>query len=342
MSRGTDMSARKLAVIGGGNWGRHLVRVFCELVGTDRVVCCDQDEATRRQARHLNPGLSTTSDAAEVMEDPEVAAVAIATPPVTHHVLATAALRAQKHVFVEKPLALASEDAEAVCKLAAKNGRVLMVDHLLIYHPGVESLVRLVKTGDLGRVYYVYTQRANLGVVRTEENALWSLGAHDVAIALELMGAEPSQVSATGGSFLQTESGIEDIVFVSMSFPSGELAHLHLSWLDPRKTRRTTVVGSDKMAVFDDVEEEEKLKVYDKSVTMLPENHRIAVRYGDITVPNIPMTEPLKAACQHFLECVERGETPRSDGWSGLRVVRVLEAAQRSLGKSRATGVTTS
>ena len=323
--------ADKLAVIGAGNWGRNVVRSFAELLGPDRVVCCDADADVLRRAVQRNLGIASTTDVDEVMADAAIASVAIATPAASHFQLASSALAAGKHVFVEKPMTLTVEDAESLVRQADDTGLTLMVDHVLVYHPAVQELVRLAREGELGHVQYMYTQRANLGVVRTEENALWSLGVHDVAVALDLFGHGPSQVAATGGSFLQRERKIEDVVFVSMWFPGGELAHLHLSWLDPHKIRKTTVVGSKKMAVLDDVAPEEKLKVYDKGVTMLPESHGATVRYGDIVIPNVPLTEPLKVACQHFLECVDCGATPRTNGRAGLEVVRVLEAAQRAM-----------
>lgn len=321
----------KLAVIGAGNWGRNLLRNFCELLGAQRVVCCDLDEKILQRAERAYPGLTICVNPNGIWEDDHITAAVIATPSATHYELAKQALRADKHVFVEKPLALNSKEAEALCRLAEDRQRLLMVDHLLLYHPAVKELIKRVRAGELGHVHYVYSQRVNLGVVRTEENALWSLGPHDIAVILELIGAEPLQVLAQGGIYLQKEKKIEDVVFLTMAFPCGELAHLHLSWLDPHKLRKITVVGSEKMIVFDDMEPQEKLKIYDKGVTVQPPNASLQVRYGDIIIPNVPLREPLRAACQHFLNCIEQGQRPRSDGWAGLQVIRVLEAAQRSL-----------
>ena len=321
----------RLGVVGAGNWGRHLLRNFCHLLGASRVVCCDTDEAVRRRSRDANPGLTTCSDMSDLLQDDGITAVVIATPAATHYELASQALKHDKHVFVEKPLALRAEDAISLCHLAEERDLTLMVDHLLVYHPAVEDLIQRAKTGELGSIYCVYSQRANLGIVRTEENALWSLGPHDVAVTLELLGTEPTQVVAQGGAFLQQDRKIEDVVFLTMTFPDGELANLHLSWLDPHKLRKITIVGSEKMVVFDDMEPQEKLKIYDKGVTVMPEGTSFPVRYGDIVVPNIPLAEPLQVACRHFLDCVEQGERPRSDGWAGLKVVRVIEGAQRSI-----------
>ena len=324
-------TADKLAVLGAGNWGRNVLRSFAELLGPDRVICCDADLEVLRRTAQRHPGIASTTDVDKVLADAAVKSVAIATPAASHFELASSALAAGKHVFVEKPMTLNARDGESLVRQVEGTGLTLMVDHVLVYHPAVQELTRLAREGGLGRIQYMYTQRANLGVVRTEENALWSLGVHDVAVALDLFGHSPSEIAATGGSFLQRERKIEDVVFVSMRFPDGELAHLHLSWLDPHKIRKTTVVGSKKMAVLDDVALEEKLKIYDKGVTVLPESHGATVRYGDIVIPNVPLTEPLKAACRHFLDRVESGATPRSDGRSGLEVVRVLEAAQSAM-----------
>jgi predicted dehydrogenase len=238
-------------------------------------------------------------------------------------------------VVIEKPLAASTADAKVLCDLATETGCVLMVDHLLLYHPGVEELKRRVVAGDLGDLNYIYAQRLNLGVVRQEENVLWSLGAHDIAVAIDLIGSSPIGVSAHGGLYLQPEKRIYDVAFVNILFAGGRRAHLHLSWLDPGKVRKITVVGSDKMAVFDDMEPTSKLSIHDKGVTMVAEDRSPQARYGDITVPTVALDEPLKQACAHFLACAESGATPRSDGWAGLDVVRVLEAAQTSMDEER-------
>jgi predicted dehydrogenase len=243
-------------------------------------------------------------------------------------------LGAGKHCFVEKPLAYSVAEAEQVVAAAREAGRVLMVGHLLEYHPGVEKLKELSESGELGDIHYLYSNRLNLGKLRPDENALWSLGAHDVSVLLHLArGEEPSECQARGESYMQP--GIEDVVFCYLRFPSGLAAHLHLSWLDPHKERRFTVVGSKKMATFDDMEIERKVTVYDKGFDQKYESYgEYVTRSGDIWSPHISNEEPLRIECRHFVERIVDGGEPRSGGESGLRVVRVLEALQRSLEES--------
>ena len=243
-------------------------------------------------------------------------------------------LEAGKHCFVEKPLAQSVADAERVVAAADDAGRVLMVGHLLEYHPGVQQLKRLTDAGELGdRIYYIYGNRLNLGKLRADENALWSLGAHDVSVVLYLADEEPSEVFARGESYVQ--DGVEDVVFCFMRFPSGLSAHLHLSWLDPHKERRFTVVGSRRMATFDDMALEGKLSIFDKGFDQDSRGYgEYITRTGGIVSPQIPNVEPLRVECEHFVESIREGRRPRSDGASGVRVVRVLEELQRSLDAS--------
>ena len=259
----------------------------------------------------------------------------IATPVPTHADLARQALDAGKHVFVEKPLAQSVADAESVTAAAAASGRVLMVGHLLEYHPGLVRLKELVDSGELGEIHYIYGNRLNLGKLRADENALWSLGAHDVSVVLRLADEEPLESHAFGESYMQ--GGIEDVVFCFLRFPSGVAAHLHLSWLDPHKERRFTVVGSRRMATFDDMALDQKLTVYDKGFDQPYNSYgEYIARSGDVWSPRIPNDEPLRLECSHFVECVREGRQPLSDAESGLRVVRVLEDLQRSLDGRRA------
>jgi predicted dehydrogenase len=260
--------------------------------------------------------------------------VAIATHVPSHADLAVQALESGKHCFVEKPLALTVADAERVLAAAEGSGRTLMVGHLLEYHPGLEKLKEIADSGELGEIHYIYSNRVNLGKLRADENALWSLGAHDVSVVLRLAGSEePSEITAVGESYMQP--GIEDVVFCYLRFPSGLAAHLHLSWLDPHKDRRFTVVGSKKMATFDDMEFERKVTVYDKGFDQDFSSYgEYIARSGEAFSPRISNEEPLRIECRHFIECVVSGAQPRSDGASGLRVVRVLEALQRSLEES--------
>ncbi|MEA2379947.1 MAG: hypothetical protein QOD13_3854, partial [Thermoleophilaceae bacterium] len=293
------------------------------------------DESEERLARHgaAFPGARTTTSLDDLLADETLDAVVLATPVPTHARLALKVLEAGKHCFVEKPLAQSVEEAEQVVAAARAAERVLMVGHLLEYHPGVEALKQLVDAGELGDVRYVYSNRLNLGVLRPDENALWSLGAHDVSVILRLAGEEPHECRAVGESYMQ--EGIEDVVFCFMRFPSGLAAHMHLSWLDPHKERRFTVVGSQKMATFDDMELERKLTVYDKGFDENWASYgEYIARSGDTYSPRVPNDEPLRLECQHFVERVRDGGEPRSGGEAGLRVVRVLEALQQSLRES--------
>jgi predicted dehydrogenase len=320
----------RLGVAGLGYWGPNIARNFAELPGCSLTWCCDASSGARERAAARFPGARVVAELDEMLSDPSLDAVAVATPVPTHADIAVRVLEAGKHCLVEKPLAQSVPDGERVLDAARAADRVLMVGHLLEYHPGVQKLKQLAESGELGDIYYIYGNRLNLGKLRADENALWSLGAHDVSVVLHLADEEPSEVVAHGESYVRP--GVEDVVFCFMRFPSGLSAHLHLSWLDPHKERRFTVVGSRRMATFDDMALEGKLTVYDKG---FDEDTRswgeYIARSGDIFSPRIPNVEPLRLECEHFIECVRSGATPRSDGASGLRVVRVLEALQGSL-----------
>ncbi|HUK62691.1 MAG TPA: Gfo/Idh/MocA family oxidoreductase, partial [Dongiaceae bacterium] len=257
---------------------------------------------------------------------------------VGHYPLAKLLLEAGKDVYVEKPLTLEVAHAEELVALARKHGRILMVGHLLLFHPAVRHLKDMLDHGELGDVYYLYSQRVNLGKVRRDENALWSFAPHDLSVILHLIGQEPIDVVARGSAFLQGK--VEDVVFVDLRFPGGKLAHVHVSWLDPHKLRKFTVVGTQKMIVFDDMEASEKIKVYDKGVDragqVVSYGDALTVRSGDILIPKISLQEPLRLECQHFIECVRERRKPLTDGLDGLRVVKVLDAAQRSLARGGA------
>jgi predicted dehydrogenase len=271
-----------------------------------------------------------TSSFDDVLADESVEAVVVATPVPTHYGLARRALEAGKHVFVEKPPAMRGTEMEELCELAEERNRVLMPGHLLLYHPGVARLKELIDSGELGEVLYVYGNRQNLGQIRKDENALWSLGVHDLSVILHLLEDEPSEAWARGESFL-TE-GVEDIVFCYLRFPSGKVAHMHLSWLDPHKMRRITVVGRDKMAVFDDMELDRKLTIYDKGpVERAATYGEWMTRSGDIYSPKIPNAEPLRLECEHFLGLMRGEGDPLGAAREGLTVVRALEQLQASL-----------
>jgi predicted dehydrogenase len=318
----------RLGLAGLGYWGPNLARNFDELAELTWLVDMSEDQRARFAPRYPNARL--TADFDEMLADPELQAVVVATPVVTHFELTKRALEAGKHVLVEKPPALTAAEAEELTALAADRALVLMPGHLLLYHPAVKKLKELVEAGDLGEILYVYGNRQNLGKIRTDENALWSLGVHDLSVILHLVGEEPSEAWARGESFLNP--GVEDVVFCYLRFPSGKTAHMHLSWLDPHKMRRITVVGREKMAVFDDMELDRKITVYDKG----PEQRTATygewqTRTGDIFIPKIPSDEPLRLECRHFLALVEGEGDPNEAARDGVAVVRALEQLQNSL-----------
>jgi predicted dehydrogenase len=320
----------RIGVVGLGYWGPNLARNFAAIDGCELTWLCDASAEARAKLASAFPGARATAHIEELLGDPELDAVVLATPVPTHAELAVRVAQAGKHCFVEKPLATTLADAQRAVEAAGKAERILMVGHLLEYHPAVERLKQLVDDGELGSLYYVYGNRVNLGKLRAEENALWSLGAHDVSVVLHLIDEEPIECSAHGESYVR--GGVEDVVFCYLRFPSGRVAHLHLSWLDPHKERRITVVGSKRMATFDDMQIERKLTVYDKGFDEDATSWgEYITRAGESFSPRISSAEPLRLECEHFARCIRDGLTPRSDGRVGLRVVRVLEELQRSL-----------
>lgn len=324
-----------LGVVGLGNWGPNLLRNFAALPGCTAAICCDRDPAALDRARAQHPGIAATSRFEDVLAA-QVDALVIATPAPTHYDLARAALLAGKHIFVEKPITLDVAQAEDLVRLADERRRILMVGHLLEYHPAVTHLQSLIATGAFGELRYIYSQRLNLGIVRRDENVMWSLAPHDISVLLMLLDGRPIEVSAQGMAYLQP--GVEDVVFLTIRFDNGQLGHVHVSWLDPHKTRRFTVVGSLKMAEFDDVAATEKLRIYDQGVapTYSSYGEALTLRFGDIHIPRVDMREPLRIECAHFVECLRTGARPRSDGRDGVRVLRVLAAGQRSLDRGGA------
>jgi predicted dehydrogenase len=322
----------RVAVVGTGAWGKNLVRNFSQIPEAELACCCDSDEEKRQAIAQSYPGVATTGNFDDILVDGSIAAVIIASPAVAHYPLAKAALEAGKHVYVEKPLALSTAHAEELVSLAETKKLKLMVGHLLLYHPAVTHLKELVDSGDLGEVFYIYSQRVNLGKIRQDENALWSFAPHDISVILYLLDQLPESVSARGESYLQ--QGVEDVVFVNMKFPDRKMAQLQVSWLDPHKVRKITIVGNKKMAVFDDTESVEKLKIFDKGVSGVSyESYgdSLTIRFGDIKIPHVSMTEPLRAECRHFINCIIEDKQPLTDGADGVRVVRILEAAQKSM-----------
>ena len=322
-----------IAVVGTGDWGANLVRNFAALPGARLAALCDSDPQRLARTAAQHPGARALAHVDEIAAAPEVQGVVVSASAVNHFPLARTLLEAGKDVYVEKPLALQVSHAEELVRLAAQKGRILMVGHLLIHHPGVRYLKGMVDRGDLGELYYIYSQRVNLGKVRRDESALWSFAPHDLSVILHLLGMEPIDVVARGSAFLQGR--VEDVVFVDLRFPGGKLAHVHVSWLDPHKLRKFTVVGSQKMVVFDDMEASEKIRIYDKGVDragqVVSYGDALTVRSGDIVIPRISLQEPLRIECQHFVDCIRERRAPITDGQDGLRVVRVLAAAQASL-----------
>lgn len=322
----------RVAVVGLGYWGPNLARNFDRLPGAELAYACDLDEGNRAKAATQFPRTIITDDLQEALDDDTVDAVVVATSVPTHYEIGKRVLEAGKHAFIEKPMTLKAAHAEELVALAATNDRLLMSGHLLEYHPALRTVKELIEAGELGRTYYAYSNRLNLGKVRSDENALWSLGSHDVYVLNFLTGEDPVEVSAHGECYLQP--GVEDVVFGYIRYPSGVVGHMHVSWLDPHKARKVTVVGSEKMVVFDDMESDRKVTIYDKGAYKAQYEsygEYISLRFGDIHIPRIPNDEPLRLECQHFLECIAAGRQPISDGRDGLNVVRVLEAMERSL-----------
>ena len=305
------MQPINVGVVGLGYWGPNLARNFAAIpAAASSPGAATSPRPTASAAKASFPSARFTADLDDLLDDPEFDAVVLATPVPTHGPLAERVLRAGKHCYVEKPLAYTVEDAERAVAAAQQADRLLMVGHLLVYHPGVEMLKEIADSGELGDIHYIYSQRLNLGQLRTDENALWSLGAHDVSVILHLADEDPSRVEARGEAYMR--EGVEDVVFAFMRFPSGVAAHLHLSWLDPHKTRAFTVVGSKRMATFDDMELERKVTVYDKGFDEKAESYgEYITRSGDIRSPRIANKEPLRIECEHFVDCdPQRDQAP--------------------------------
>ena len=322
--------AARVGIVGLGYWGPNVARNLSAMENCELAWCCDFSEASRARWSAVYREAKFTASLDDVLSDPDLDAVAITTPVSTHAELAERVLEAGKHCLVEKPLSQDVASAERIAALAEERGLVLMAGHLLAYHPGVRQLADLIAAGELGQVFYLYSQRVNLGQLRADENALWSLGAHDVSVLLELADGNPSEVSARGEAYVR--EGVEDVVFAYLRFDTGLAAHLHLSWLDPHKMRKITVVGSDRMATLDDMALERKLTIWDKGFDPSAKTYgEYITRSGAVWSPAIPNGEPLRLECEHFLDCVINGKRPHTDGAAGVRVVRVLEALQASL-----------
>lgn len=329
------MDALKIGVIGCGYWGPNLIRNFVEMPGADVVAVADLKEERLNKVRATYPGIHTTSDYTEFFNMGLQAAV-VATPPTTHYDIARDCLEHGLNVLVEKPLTLHSEDAKALCDMAKAKGLIVMVGHTFEYNSAVHALRHLIESGEIGKVHYIDSARLNLGLFQRGLNVLWDLAPHDISITMFLLQQNPIAVSAHGTHCVFPD--IHDVAYISMLFPDHVLAHVHVSWLDPCKVRRVTVVGSHKMVVYNDIEAQEKLRIYDKGVDTEPvdplahkDQYNCSYRYGDITIPNIKLTEPLRQECQHFVDSIQNHNRPVTCGEEGYRVVKVLEAAERSL-----------
>jgi predicted dehydrogenase len=324
-----------VAAVGAGGWGRNIVRTLAGVEACELRYVCDLKPDVLATHRRLYPGVRVTDELETILADDEVRAVAVAVDAPQHFRVARACLSAGKHVFVEKPLTLTIADASTLVRMADERGVKLMVGHLLLYHPAVQLIRQLIDHGEIGQVLYLYSQRVNLGVVKQAENAWWSLAPHDISVAQYLLGGRAKAVSVTGQCFLQAREGVEDVVFASIHFDNGTLAHVHASWLDPHKIRKTTIVGSRKMIVFDDMEPTEKVRIYDKGAEVRAEYvdyaTSIRLRVGDVHIPAVPQREPLELELAHFIRAATEDVPIPSDGRNGLDVVRVLVAGQRSL-----------
>jgi predicted dehydrogenase len=315
-----------VAVVGVGRWGFNWVRTLARLPGLDLRWCCDVSPASLERVGDQFPQVKTTTRLEHLLQDATLDAVVIATVAPTHVDIARRALAAGKHALVEKPMTLTTADAQRLTDLADQCGQVLMVGHLLEYHPVVRRIRQMVEKGELGEVHYVVSQRLNLGTIRADENAWWSLAPHDISVANRLFGAAPVSVQCRGQCIVR--EGVEDVVFATLEYPGRRLAQFHVSWLDPHKSRKLTVAGSRRMVVFDDTAAQ-KLVVHDKGFTRSGQD--IVLRQGNAAAPAVEADEPLALEAQHFIDCIRTGRRPISDGKSGTQVVSVLEHGQRSL-----------
>ena len=352
-----------IGIIGCGNWGRNYIRHFAQIPGARLVTCCDIDHKTLLAVRERYPLVKLTKNYRDIASDPKIDAVVVATPPGNHFGIARACLLRGKHVLVEKPFTLSSEEGYQLVDIAEKTGRVLMVGHIMDYHPGMRLVKKYIRSGELGRIFYLHSTRTSLGTVREDVSVLWDKAPHDIATLLYLLDEEPVSVAATGQAFVN--DGLEDVVFITVRFASGIIANIHVSWLDPCKASRTTIIGEKKMIVFDDGEALEKVKVYSKGVnskrdlmkrrgnSKVPGNgmenggdaaygsdalngfseFQYTYTDGDVYIPKLKMSEPLRNECLHFLECIGAGKRPLPDAASGARVVHVLEKTEESLGR---------
>jgi predicted dehydrogenase len=324
----------RVGVVGCGYWGPNLVRNFSQLSESEVITCVDTSEERLKHMKRLYPHIKTSNDFNTLLTDPNIDAIVVATPPRAHFKITMAALEAGKHVFVEKPLALSSAEATKMIDTAKKRKLRLMVGHTFVYTAAVNKIKDLISSGELGDIYYISTTRVNLGLFQDDINVIWDLAPHDVSILNYILDSKPDLVSAIGHSYIQ--NGLEDVAFLTFKYPKSILAHVHVSWLNPNKIRSTTVVGSKKMLVYDDISSLEKIRIYDKGVTVQPHydtfgEFHLSYRFGDIFIPKLDDSEPLKIECQHFIDSITKGVDSRSTGVHGLEVVQVIESSIESM-----------
>jgi len=323
-----------IGVIGCGYWGPNLIRNFTQLKDSDVLVCADLSEDRLKHMKSLYPHLEVAGDYRALLQREDLDAIVVATPPETHHALTMEALEAGKHVFVEKPLAAGGKESAEMVARASELGKVLMTGHTFVYTAAVNKIKEVIDSGELGEILYISSTRVNLGLFQENINVIWDLAPHDVSILNYVLDSMPAQVSAIGHSYIQRD--VEDVAFLTFRYPGAVMAHIHVSWLNPNKIRKTTVVGSKKMLVYDDISPLEKIRIYDKGVTVQPHydtfgEFQLSYRFGDIFIPKLDDSEPLKVECQHFIDCIENGVKPRSSGVHGHEVVKVLETAMESI-----------
>jgi len=323
----------RIGQIGLGAWGKNLLRNFHALKDCQFVYAIDSDKNVLEKLGKTYPDIEFSEDVSLAFDKSKVDALIIATPPSSHFEFAKEALNSGLDIFIEKPMVLDVNEGEQLVKIASKKELILMVGHIMEYHPAADYLKHMINKGELGEIYYLYSSRVNLGKVRDIENSLWSFAPHDISIMNYLLDSQPVRVSADGQSYIR--DGIEDVAFMTLHYPNKIMAHVHASWLDPHKDRMLTIVGSQKMVVFNDTESSEKIRIVDKGVNISRDYNTygeyLSLRSGDIVIPSLPNVEPLKTECQHFIDCVKSRTQPRSDGNDGLRVLKILSSAQKSL-----------
>ncbi len=328
------MEKMNVAVIGCGYWGPNLIRNFNQISGSYMKACCDTDSKKLERMKILYPEVKATNNLEEILSDDSIQAVAIATPVYTHAEVGKLCLKHNKHVLIEKPMASNKNECLDLIEMAEKNKRVLMVGHTFEYTATVNKIKDIIESGELGELLYISSSRLNLGLFQPDINVIWDLAPHDISIILYLLGQFPKSINASGKAHFNKE--VEDVATITLNFPNETIAFIHCSWLDPDKVRKMTIVGNKKMLVYNDISTNEKIKIFDKGVEAPPyydsyAEFHFSYRYGDIYTPRINEYEPLKKECEHFLECIRDGKTPRSDGFGGMRVVSILEAANKSL-----------